>query len=64
MSGKLWIAPLVLLIGAQTGCARDNTDMPPPPVDDSFSGIALTQVFETEQFSRPLAFIGTHSASA
>ncbi len=60
MPGKIWIALPILLIGTQVGCVRDNADAPPLRIDDSFSEIplvALTPVFETEQFSRPLAFI-------
>ncbi len=57
MPGKLWIALPMLLMGTQVSCAGDNIDAPPPLVDDSLPDIALMRVFETEQFSRPLAFI-------
>ncbi len=60
MPGKLWMALPMLLIGTQVGCAGDNVNAPPSRVDDSFADIALialTPLFEAEQFSRPLAFI-------
>ncbi|HFE32643.1 MAG TPA: glucose dehydrogenase [Gammaproteobacteria bacterium] len=49
----------LLVVGILAGCGRDNSPLPAP--DDggaeAFRGIALTQVFNNEPLSRPLAFI-------
>ena len=71
MPKRVFVVLLMSML-ALAGCAREEEPgTSPPPTGDSgggtgggdFSGIALTEVFASEQFSRPLALIAGPGAA-